>query len=385
MIEPTDPIYVIPDGIETRWASPENPSGEPGGGGGAKGGRKGAASFALRSGDERLLAHVAKTSGTLRRIWVTISDRSPEMVRGVRIEIFWDGAPTPAVSAPLGDFFGLGLGRMAPFESALFASPEGRSFNCFVPMPFRTGMKVTVVNETACDLDMFFYDVNYTVGDRHGPGSAYFHNHWRREQPTTLGEDYLFLPTVRGRGRFLGVNMGVIADRSRYSTSWWGEGEVKVWIDRDGALPTLCGTGTEDYIGTGWGQGRFSHLYSGCPLADGDAMEYAFYRYHLPDPIWFRESIRASIQQIGCFAPDVRRDLHNGPAPIRAAEPGRRILDLSAGGEAADYGLFERSDDWSSCAYFYLDRPENDLGPLPGVETRVANLYDGAARKDGED
>ena len=385
MIEPSDPYHVIPHGVETRWASPENPSGEPGAGGGANGGRKGSACFPLRSGDERVLAQATRTSGTLRRIWVTISDRSPEMLRGVRFEIFWDGAQTPSVSAPLGDFFGLGLGRMARFESALFASPEGRSFSCFVPMPFRQGMKVTVVNETARDLDMFFYDVNYTVGDRHGPQTAWFHSHWRRERPTTLGEDYEFLPRVDGRGRLLGVNMGVIADRERYSTSWWGEGEVKVWIDRAGERPTLCGTGTEDYIGTGWGQGRFSHLYSGCPLADADAMQYSFYRYHVPDPIWFQESIRATIQQIGCWSPETRHDLHDSAEPILAAEPGPRTLDLSTGGEAGEYGLFERSDDWSSCAYFYLDRPENDLPPLPGVETRTARLYDGTVKKDGEE
>ena len=385
VIDSTDPLYAIPEDIVTRWATPENPSGEPGAGGGARGGRKGSAFFPLRSGDERVLAQAAGSSGTVRRIWITISDRSPEMLRGIRFEIRWDGARTPAVSAPLGDFFGLGLGRIAPFESALFASPEGRSFSCFAPMPFGAGMKISVANETARDLEMFFYDVNYTLGDKHPADSVRFHGHWRRENPTALGEDYEFLPRVEGRGRFLGANMGIIADRERYSSSWWGEGEVKIWIDDGGELPTLCGTGTEDYIGTGWGQGRFSHLYSGCPVADAAAMQYSFYRYHLPDPIWFTESVRATVQQIGCWSPETRTYLQNRPEPIVAADPGRRALDLSEEGEADDYGLFERSDDWSSCAYFYLDRPENDLCPLPGVETRTAGLYDVAKRKDLEE
>src|SRR4029079_5990915 len=108
------------------------------------------------------------------------------------------------------------------------------------------------------------------------------HAHFRRENPTTLQQDYELLPLVRGKGRFLGVNVGVQADKERYGTTWWGEGEVKVYLDGDTDLPTLCGTGTEDYIGTAWGQGRFAHLYQGCPVADGEAMAYCFYRYHIP-------------------------------------------------------------------------------------------------------
>ena len=116
-------LYVVPDGVETRWASPENPTGERGKGASANGGRKGSASWPLKTGEQRTLAEVKSGSGMVRRIWMTLNDRSPAMLRGLRLEMYWDGAKTPAVSAPLGDFFGVGLGSIVPFQSAIFSSP----------------------------------------------------------------------------------------------------------------------------------------------------------------------------------------------------------------------------------------------------------------------
>ena len=222
-----------PETLKTRWASPENPPAAPGAAATANAGRKGMPCLPLAAGESLTLAtEPAGVSGTIRRLWVTISDRSPAMLRGLRLDFFWDGADTPAVSAPFGDFFGVGLGRTAAFESALFASPEGRSFLCLVPMPFQSGMRLVVTNETEIDLPMLFYDVNYTIGDTHGPETLYFHAHWRRENPTTLQRDYEFLPRITGRGRFLGVNFGVQADTERYGRTWWGEGEVEVFPGR---------------------------------------------------------------------------------------------------------------------------------------------------------
>ena len=126
---------------------------------------------------------------------------------------------------PLGDFFGAVLGTQRPFESALFSSPEGRSFNCFLPMPFRTGMRITVANDGPETQYMLFSEVDYTVGDRLGDDALYFHAHWRAENPTTLRRDYEFLPLVKGRGRYLGAHVGVAADNAGYHDSWWGEGE----------------------------------------------------------------------------------------------------------------------------------------------------------------
>ena len=364
-------LFRMEEGVQTRWASPENPKGEKGGACRGNDGRKRSACYPIPPGESRVLAEAAGTSGTVRRIWITIGDRSPKMLRGMRLDMYWDGASKPAVSAPLGDFFCLGLGRMATFQNALFASPEGRSFNSWVPMPFRTGMKIVVTNESDVAQAMFFYDVDYTVGDRHDADALYFHAHWRRENPTTFRRDYEFVPRLCGRGRFLGVNVGVIANTGTYFKTWWGEGELKAYLDGDTDGATLCGTGTEDYIGTGWGQGQFTTTYHGCHVADHDKVQYAFYRLHIPDPIYFQRDIRVTMQQIGCWDPGTSAQMRGsglqlmlGDAPVDMA---KAVADKS-------YGLFERQDDWSSCAYFYLDRPANDLPALAPVAERVAGL-----------
>lgn len=361
-------LFQMPRGVETRWASGENPSGARGAGGQANGGRKGSPTVTIRAGESRVLAEARGTSGTVRRIWMTFPDRSPRMLRGLRIDMYWDGAATPAVSAPVGDFFGIGLGRTTQFESALFSNPEGRSFNSFVPMPFRTGMRIVMVNESGHDLGELFYDVDYTLGDAHGPDVLYFHAHWRRERQTTLQQDYEILPRITGRGRYLGANIGVTVDTATYFRTWWGEGEVKVYLDGDRELPTLAGTGAEDYVGTAWGQGAFAHRYQGSPIADEQAMQWAFYRYHVPDPVWFQRDARVTIQQIGYLAPHSRGPIVAAGKTLYRAGPGRVPMDLSQDGK------FERADDYSSVAYFYLDRPESPLPPLAPVAQRVEGL-----------
>ena len=371
---PLGPLFIMPEGVETRWASAENWKGEKGRGGQANGGRKGSPRFTLKAGEKKVLAEVTGRSGVIRRIWATINDRSAKMLRGLRFCIYWDGAEEPAVSAPIGDFFCHGLGRMATFQCAVFSSPEGRSFNCCVPMPFKTGMKVVVTNQTDKDLGAFYYDIDYTLGGKYGDNVLYFHAHYRRENPTRLQEDYQLLPRVVGCGRFLGVNIGVIANQKRYFKSWWGEGEVKIYLDGDDKFPTLCGTGTEDYIGTGWGQGRYANLYQGCHLADNEDMQYCFYRFHIPDPVYFRKDIRVTIQQIGYGGANIKPLLRESGQRIYRAGPGLVEIDLSEPGKQTGIGLFERRDDWSSCAYFYLDKPVNNLSPIEPVEKRVDGI-----------
>jgi len=366
-----DELYVVPDGVETRWASPENPAGEPGQGGQANGGRKGAAFFVLPAGESRTLAAVKSGSGVVRRLWMTLNDRSPKMLRGLRLEMYWDGAAQPAVSAPVGDFFGVGLGRIVPFESALFSSPEGRSFNASVPMPFRNGMRIVLVNDTDVAQPQVYYDIDYTLGDRLPADALYFHAHFRRENPTTLQRDYEILPRVTGRGRYLGANLGVIMDGHRYGSTWWGEGEVKIYLDGDSALPSLNGTGTEDYIGTGYGQGAYSHRFQGAPIADHERQRYAFYRYHVNDPVYFHKSARVTIQQIGFLWSNDGTPEKPVTPPLYGAGPGRRAMDLQ---KLPQVNLFERADDWSSCAYFYLDKPGGVLPGLAPVSERVKGL-----------
>jgi hypothetical protein len=366
-----DALYVLPDAVETRWASPENPLGEPGKGAAANAGRKGSPFFPLKASESRTLAEVKGRSGVVRRIWMTINDRSPRMLRGLRIEMYWDGAVKPAVSAPLGDFFGVGLGRLVPFESDLFSSPEGRSFNASVPMPFRSGMRIVLVNESGADQPQVYYDVDYTLGDALPKDALYFHAVFRRENPTKLQKDYEILPRVTGRGRYLGTNVGVIVDGQRYGATWWGEGEVKIYLDGDRELPTLAGTGTEDYIGTGYGQGAYSHRYQGAPIADHEKQRYAFYRYHVRDPVYFREEVRVTLQQIGFVWSNDGRPEKPLPPPVYKAGPGLVELDLT---RLPQVNLFERSDDFSSVAYFYLDRPQNDLAPMPPAADRIEGL-----------
>lgn len=364
-------LFVIPNGVQTRWASPENWGAEKGAACATNDGRKRSAWFRLPAGETRELLDLNGVSGVVRRFWVTIEDRTPSMLRGLRLDMYWDGAVTPAVSAPLGDFFGCGLGRLARLHAALFASPEGRSFTCYVPMPFRTGARIVVTNESGRDLPQFYFDVDCTLGDQHPAEVGYFHAHWRRENPTRLMRDYELLPRVTGRGRFLGVNVGVIANTRRYFRSWWGEGEVKVYLDGDTDHATLCGTGTEDYIGTGWTQGQYSDLYQGCHIADHDNYQYCFYRLHVPDPIWFQSDIRATIQQIGCWDTVSLPQMH---AAGERLQLGHDQVDVAARIADTPAGIFEREDDWSSCAWFYLDRPENGLPPLAPVAERVAGL-----------
>lgn len=361
-------LYEIPEGVETRWASPENPKGEKGRGAQAAGGRKGSPTIAIKAGASAVLAEAQNSSGMVRRIWMTIPDRGPQMLRALRLDMYWDGATNPAVSAPLGDFFGVGLGQMATFESALFSNPEGRSFNSVVPMPFKTGMRIVMTNESGKDLPELFYDVDYTIGDKHPANALYFHAHWRRENPTTVQRDYEILPRVEGRGRYLGTNIGVIVDQKTYFNTWWGEGEIKIYLDGDTQFPTIAGTGTEDYIGTAWGQGKYAHLYQGSPVADEETKRWCFYRYHIVDPVYFRRDLRITMQQIGYLADHSRGALVRTGRRLYRAGPGLVEMDMLKDGK------FERADDWSSTAYFYLDKPENNLPKLDAVEKRVAGL-----------
>ncbi len=313
-------------GVNTRWASGENPRGEKGQGGLENRGAKGHAFDILPAGQSLTLLDV-QGAGIVRRMWVTLNDRSPEMLRALRLDMYWDGASKPAVSVPFGDFFNAGLGMLVPFENALFASPEGRSFVFFVPMPFRSGARIVLTNEASRDLGLVFYDVNYTLGDDLDEDVLYFHAYWNRNPATELGRDFEILPALNGKGRFLGMHVGVRTDSS-YSNTWWGEGEVKMFLDGDVDTPTLVGTGTEDYIGTGWGQGAYINRYQGAPVADPENRRWTFYRYHIPDPVFFNSGIRVTLQQMGGAPKDQVLESTSNPSPSMQAEG--RILSSSS-------------------------------------------------------
>lgn len=377
-------LFEKPRGAQTRWFSFENSGTERGKAGLTNRGAKGYAFDEVAAGETKVLMEAAG-SGTICRIWMTVSDRSPEMLRSLRLDMFWDNAAQPAVSAPLGDFFGVGLGRRTPFECALFSDPEGRSFNCFIPMPFRAAARVTLTNESEKRLPHLFYDIDVLLDVSHTPETLYFHAHWRREAPNALGKEFVILPRVRGNGRFLGCNLGVIAD-SRYEGAWWGEGEVKCRFGDD-THPTLCGTGTEDYIGTGWGQGVYAQRTQGCLVADRNARQWAFYRYHIEDPVFFDEACEVAIQTIGGCGKEKALELQQKGVPLlpvsidTGAEGGfLRLLEREPPVDLTDASLpegwcnFWRQDDWSGTAYFYLDSPGGTLPAIAPAAMRAAGL-----------
>ena len=376
-----------PKGWITRWVSPENPTGQKGKAGLTNKGAKGNAFFIIAPGEKKTLFDV-KGPGIINRMWLsgTIAI-NPLQRRAVRIDMYWDGSTKPAVSAPVGDFFGIGLGLTAKYDNQLFSSPEGRSFNATIPMPFRTSALITLSNESPEEV-WVWYDIDYLQVDELPEDALYFHAFWKRELKTQLGKDYVILPRVEGTGRYLGANIGVIGD-SLYRGSWFGEGEVKIFLDGDRDLPSLAGTGTEDYIGSGWGQGEYAARNFGSLVANTTQDIYAFYRYHVADPIYFHQDCRVTIQQIGNSGKSALLKMKKAGATIipvglvdERHKPTlfRRLLDESdpPSIDSANFPEsstnFFRSDDVSATAYFYLDKPQSNLPELPPLEVRIKDL-----------
>ncbi len=372
-------LYKLPENFKSSTLSSfENLNGIKGQGGKTNKTAKGNAFESLKTGQSKVLMAV-EGPGIIQRMWFTVRDRSPEIMRSLRLQIYWDGEARPAVDVPFGDFFGYGLSEVVKFESALFSNPEGRSFNCMIPMPFRKAAKVVLTNEGARDIIEVFFDIDFIYLDKLEEDALYFHAFWTRQKTAELGVDFEFLPEIEGKGRFLGVNMGVNADHT-YGNTWWGEGEVKMYIDNDQLFPTINGTGTEDYIGTAWGLGQYTNLYQGCTVANDSTKQYAFYRFHIPDIIGFHQNFRGSIQQIGGGMRDeVRRLLKNDvklePVSLASMNGFRRLLDNPKDIFDEDFPNgwvnFYRIDDYSATSYFYLDKPSTGLGELPKVSQRL--------------
>jgi len=378
----TRSMFQFDENIKPRWSSPENLNGLKGAGAKENHGAKGRASRYIEAGETLVLLDI-KDQGIINRIWLTINDRSRSMLRSLKLEMFWDGESKPAVSAPLGDFFGMSLGRMTSFSNALFASPEGRSFNCFIPMPFKKGARIQVTNETAHRLSALFFDVDYQLTKTWDPNNLYFHAYWHRDTATTLTQDFELLPKINGKGRFLGVDVGINAN-PLYGNIWWGEGEIKFYLDGDKDYPTLVGTGTEDYIGNAWSQAVFATNYTGCLVADEPNLQWTFYRYHIPDPIYFERDCRMTLPQMGStFRKDVLAAQKRGAPMIPTAGDDARgnVRHLYKTGVELDdpevteeFALFYRTDDLCSTAYFYLDKPSNNLPSLQSLAIRLHNL-----------
>jgi hypothetical protein len=242
--------------------------------------------------------------GAIQQIWLTVH---PSFWRRLVIRFYWDHEETPSVEVPVGDFFCNGWGERCNVTSlAVCVNPAG-GFNCYWEMPFRQHARITVENLTPDPVRGFYYQINYTLTEV-PEECAYLHAQWRRSNPLPYQEVHTLLDGVRGQGHYVGTYLAWGVNNS----GWWGEGEIKFYLDGDGEWPTICGTGTEDYFGGAWnfefppGQyGVFSSPYSGLPQAirpDGlyrSQQRFGMYRWHIVDPIRFHQDLRVTIQALG--------------------------------------------------------------------------------------
>jgi len=327
--------YILDPGLESRSISFENPTGARGEGGQAASklgvGRKGAPARTIKPGESVTLCDI-KGPGTLRHIWIT-TQREPELLRSLVVRGYWEGQTHPSVECPLGDFMGFAHGKVTAYQSAVHSVGESAGMNLWLPMPFARRARFTFANEGRKPTPLF-YQIDYTLGDKHAKGVGRLHVLFRRENPTTLKQDFELLPPRQGKGRFLGSIIGIRA----LEDNWWGEGEIKVYLDGDKEFPTICGTGSEDYVGLSWGIQQTPFLYNGCSLNQKGFV--SMYRWHLPDPIYWQKDCRITIQQIGW------KD-----------------------------GLYERRDDWSCATFWYEPVPSAPLPALPEVQARTGSVW----------
>ena len=339
-----DPLrepYLLHTGLQSRSISFENPTGAPGQGGKAASrlgvGRKGAPNRRIQPGETVGLCDI-EGPGMIRHFWMTTSN-VPKSLRAIVVRAYWEGQTYPSIECPLGDFMGFAHGKCTAYQSAVHSISSSRGMNLWLPMPFTKRARITFINEGAEPV-ILFYQIDYTLGDRHSHDVGRLHCLFRRENPTAPMQDFELLPERRSSGRFIGSVIGVHA----LTPGWWGEGEIKMYFDGDKEFPSYCGTGTEDYAGQGWGFTPTPYLYNGCSLCDNNF--YSFYRWYLPDPIYWRKEGRITIQQIGY---------------------------------KKGSGLVNRSDDWSCATFWYEPSPSAPLPPMPGAAARTADLYSPAA------
>ncbi len=242
--------------------------------------------------------------GAIQQIWLTVH---PQFWRRLVIRFYWDHEETPSVEVPIGDFFCNGWCERCNITSlAVCVNPAG-GFNCYWEMPFRRHARITVENVTPDPVRGFYYQINYTLTDV-PDDCAYFHAQWRRSNPLPPQQVHTLLDGVHGPGHYVGTYIAWGVNNN----GWWGEGEIKFYLDGDRDWPTICGTGTEDYFGGAWnfefppGQyGVFSSPYSGLPQVirpDGlyrSQQRFGMYRWHIMDPIRFGEELRVTIQALG--------------------------------------------------------------------------------------
>jgi hypothetical protein len=332
---------------KTRSISPENFTGEKGRGGmategtGANAARdlgqgwKVSPSVKIKPKQVFTLAEITG-SGAIQHIWMTPTGNWRFSI----IRFYWDGETTPSVEAPVGDFFASGWGRYAQINSLAVTVNPGSAFNSYWTMPFRKSARITMENIAEEEMTLY-YQVDYTLTDIE-PDAAYFHAQFRRSNPLPYKQVYTLLDGVKGEGHYVGTHMNWGVNNN----GWWGEGEIKFFMDGDTDYATIVGTGTEDYFCGSYNfENRetrqyqpFSTPYTGLSLVikpDGvyqSQQRFSLYRWHIPDPIRFEKDLRVTIQALGWRI-------------------GGRYLPLQ--------------DDISSVAYWYQAEPHAAFPALP--------------------
>lgn len=356
------PDYLRASSVRSRAITAENPTGAKGAGGAQASilgpGRKGRAYLPLPAGATLTLADIIGP-GVIRHIWITVPDTTPVgpfVLRDLVLRAYWDDEEQPSIEVPLGDFFLNGFGARATLQSLpIVVAPTG-GMNSYLQMPFRKRARLTLESQHAGDIEAVFFQIDYTEGDELADDVGYLHAQWRRTLPPRKGADHILLDGVEGAGAYIGTYVALTA----LGRFWWGEGEVKFYIDGDTDLPTICGTGLEDYAGGAWAFQNeltndrepevhtFSAPYFGyphrgtndrsrrSPYATSMPTTHGLYRWHLPDPIRFARDLKVTLQQIG----------HDGTA------------------------LFERADDICTTAYWYQTTPRAPFPALPAVDDR---------------
>jgi hypothetical protein len=287
----------------------------------------------------------AKGAGVVTHIWFTINSPDPMHLKNLVLRAWWDGEPKPSVEVPVGDFFGLGLGEYFIYQSALLAVAPMKALNAYFQMPFATAARLTLTNEGTVRTKNFYFAVDYVALASLPKGLGRFHAQYRQAAPCKAvksdgknlsGRDnYVFLEAT-GKGHFVGVTQAVVQNEN----GWFGEGDDMIFVDGD-AMPTINGTGTEDYYNGAWDFGGepFANLHQGTPyIANPERIggRYCLYRWQIESPIAFERSIRVTIEH----------------------------------GTAND-----RSDDFYSTAYWYQTEPHAALPALPAPSERVPKVF----------
>jgi hypothetical protein len=342
---------------ETRSISPENFTGERGKGGMATEGTgkiparnlgqgwKVSPSVRIAAGTTFTMAEITGP-GAIQHIWLTPTGNWRTSI----LRMYWDDETEPSVEAPVGDFFGMGWGEYAHLNSLAVTVNPGSAFNSYWLMPFRRKARITMQNIDERDM-VLYYQVDYTTA---GPpdDAAYFHAQFRRANPLPFKQVYTMVDGIKGAGQYVGTYMawGV---RNR---GWWGEGEIKFFMDGDKEFPTIAGTGTEDYFCGSYNfENRKTHQYQEFSTAyaglhqvirpDGlyaSQQRFGMYRWHIVDPVRFKKDLRVTIQALGWK--------NNSP---------REYLPLQ--------------DDIASVVYWYQSEPHARFPTLPKREELEVN------------